>query len=501
VSALQNTDWRAAAARLLLPRGMLVDGKAVQASAGASFTVIGPRDGAAVASLPEGDAGDVDRAVLAARKVFDRGLWRNRKPAERKAVLLRLADSIERERANLALMDSLCMGAPIAMTHDHCVQWAIDSFRWYGEAIDKLYDEVAPTGPGIVAMIRREPVGVVGLVLPWNWPAAMLGWKVPPALASGNSVVLKPDEQSSLSALRIAELALEAGVPPGVFNVVTGGPVVGEAIGRHRDIDAVAFTGSTTVGRRFLGYSGESNGKPVWLELGGKSPNIIFADAPDVDAAAQAAAFAIFMNSGQICAAGSRLLVQNSVLEQVLETVKKTSALFAPEDPLSAATLMGPLAKREQFDRVLGYISTGRQEGAAVACGGRAAKQDSGGYYVEPTIFHGVRNDMRIAREEIFGPVLSVLGFDQEEEAVRIANDSEYGLAGGIWTANLSRAHRVSAALRAGTVSVNVYGSDAPELSVPFGGFKGSGFGRDKSLHALEKYQQLKTVWMAVDSP
>jgi acyl-CoA reductase-like NAD-dependent aldehyde dehydrogenase len=350
-------------------------------------------------------------------------------------------------------------------------------------------------------MIRREPVGVVGLVLPWNWPAGMIGWKVPPALASGNSVVLKPDEQSSLSAVRIAELALEAGVPPGVFNVVTGGAVLGEAIGRHRGIDAIAFTGSTTVGHRFLRYSGESNGKPVWLELGGKSPNIIFADAPDVGAAAQAAAFAIFMNSGQICAAGSRLLVHNSVRDRVLETLKATAVLFAPADPLSATTLMGPLAKREQFDRVLNYIDVGRQEGATVACGGHASKPGSGGYFVEPTIFQGVHNGMRIAREEIFGPVLSVLGFDHEEEAVRIANDSEYGLAAGIWTVNLARAHRVSAALRAGTVSVNVYGSDAPELTVPFGGYKGSGFGRDKSLHALEKYMQLKTIWMAVDSP
>jgi gamma-glutamyl-gamma-aminobutyraldehyde dehydrogenase len=501
MSALQTTDWRAAAAGLELPRGMLVDGKIVQAAAGASFTVIGPRNGVAVTSLPEGGAADLERAVSAARRAFDAGVWRNRKPSERKAVLLRLAELIERHRADLALMDSLCMGAPIAMTHDHCVQWCIDSFRWYGEAIDKLYDEIAPTGPNIVAMIRREPVGVVGLVLPWNWPAGMIGWKVPPALASGNSVVLKPDEQSSLSAVRIAELALEAGLPPGVFNVVTGGPVLGEALGRHRGIDAIAFTGSTTVGHRFLSYSGESNGKPVWLELGGKSPNIIFADAPNVEAAAQAAAFAIFMNSGQVCAAGSRLLVHNSVRDQVLETLKRTSALFAPDDPLSATTLMGPLAKREQFDRVLSYIDIGRKEGATLACGGRASKPDSGGYYVEPTIFHGVGNEMRIAREEIFGPVLSVLGFDQEEEAVHIANDSEYGLAAGIWTSNLSRAHRVSAALHAGTVSVNVYGSDAPELTVPFGGFKGSGFGRDKSLHALEKYMQLKTVWMAVDSP
>jgi acyl-CoA reductase-like NAD-dependent aldehyde dehydrogenase len=497
LSAAQVVDWVTAAAGLQFPRGMLVDGRQLGAGSESSFTVIGPRDGRAIASLPEATNAELDQAVAAARRAFDAGIWRNRRPAERRAVMVKLSGLIDRERATLALLDSLCMGAPITMTHDHCVQWAIDSFRWYGEAIDKVYDEVAPTGPGVVAMIRREPMGVVGLVLPWNWPAGMLGWKVPPALASGNSVVLKPDEQSSLSAIRIAELALEAGIPAGVFNVVTGGARVGEAMGRHRGIDAIAFTGSTSVGARFLRYSGESNAKPVWLELGGKSPNIIFADAPDLAAAAQTAAFAIFMNSGQVCAAGSRLLVQNSVLDEVLQGVTGTASIFAPADPLSATTLMGPLAKREQYDRVLGYIDAGRQAGAKVACGGAATHQETGGFYVQPTIFHGVSNDMRIAREEIFGPVLSVIGFETEEEAVRIANDTEYGLAAGLWTANLARAHRVSSALRCGTVSVNVYGTDAPELTVPFGGYKGSGFGRDKSLHAIDKYVQLKTVWMA----
>ncbi len=498
MSAVPTIDWHARAAGLRLPRGMLIDGKHHEALSGATFPVIGPRDGKLLTELSQGGSEDLDRAVDAARRAFDSGVWRNRKPSERKVVLQKLAQLIDRDRADLALMDSLCMGAPISMTHDHCVQWGIDSFNWYGEAIDKLYDEIAPTGPDIVALVLREPIGVVGLVLPWNWPTGMLGWKVPPALATGNSVVLKPDEQTSLSALRIADLALEAGVPPGVFNVVTGGAQMGEAIGRHPGIDAVAFTGSSAVGSRFLRYSGESNNKPVWLELGGKSPNIIFADAPDIGAAATAAAFAIFMNSGQVCAAGSRLLVHNSVMERVLEGVKAASGLFAAGDPLSAATLMGPIAKLEQFQRVLEYIEIGKGEGARIAIGGKASKPVSGGYYVEPTVFDGVQNQMRIAREEIFGPVLSVIGFDEEDQAIRMANDNEYGLAAGIWTSNLGRAHRVGRALRAGTVSVNVYGSDAPELSVPFGGYKRSGFGRDKSLHAMDKYVQLKTLWMSV---
>jgi acyl-CoA reductase-like NAD-dependent aldehyde dehydrogenase len=498
MSAVQTIDWNARATTQLLPDNMVIDGRQVESLEGRRYRVVGPRNGQLLTELPDASTADLERAVQAARRAFDTGVWRNRKPAERKAVLLKLAALMERDRAQLALMDSLCMGAPIAMTHDHCVQWGIDSFRWYGEAIDKLYDEVAPTGPETVALIVREPMGVVGLVLPWNWPTGMLGWKVPPALASGNSVILKPDEQTSLSALHIAALALEAGVPPGVFNVVTGGASLGEAIGRHRDIDVLAFTGSTAVGAHFMRYSGESNCKPVWLELGGKSPNIIFADAPDLDAAAQAAAFAIFMNCGQVCAAGSRLLVENRVRERILEGIKKISTIFTPGDPLNAATLMGPLAKREQFDRVLNYIDLGKQEGAQLALGGARTHADTGGYYVQPTIFDGVSNTMRIAREEIFGPVLSIIGFDEEADAIRIANDSEYGLAAGVWTGNLSRAHRVGRALRSGTVGINNYGADAPDLTVPFGGYKGSGFGRDKSLHAMDKYVQLKTLWMSI---
>ncbi|HEV7612461.1 MAG TPA: aldehyde dehydrogenase family protein [Steroidobacteraceae bacterium] len=389
-------------------------------------------------------------------------------PTERKKRLRRLAELIDAHRDELALMDSMCMGVPISIATNYCVQWAVNGFEWYGEAIDKIYDEVAPTDKSVVAMITREPVGVVAAVLPWNWPVGLLGWKVPPALAAGNSVVLKPDEQSSLSALRIAELALEAGIPEGVFNVVTGGPRVGEAIGRHLDIDVVGFTGSTEVGKLFLKYSAESNMKQVWTECGGKSPNIVFADAPDLDETARESAMAIFINTGQVCAA----------------------------DPLLADTLLGPIAKAAQLERVLSYIAVGQSEGARLRLGGERINQKSGGFFVEPTVFDTVDNTMRIAQEEIFGPVLSVISFRTTEEAIALANDTSYGLASAIWTRDLSKAHRVSRAIRAGSVSVNCYGADAHDVTVPFGGYKQSGFGRDKSLHALDKYLQLKTTWI-----
>jgi gamma-glutamyl-gamma-aminobutyraldehyde dehydrogenase len=499
MQSVQTIDWAAQAIGVQSHHLMLIDGSPAEAQDGARFTVIGPRDGRVIADLPLAETADLNLAVVAARRAFNAGVWSNRSPTERKAVLLRLADLIERDRAKLALLDTLCMGAPIKMTYEHCVQWGINSFRWYAEALDKTYDEVAPAGPGVLAMVVREPVGVVGLVLPWNWPTGMIGWKVAPALAMGNSVVLKPDEQTSLSALHIAQLALDAGVPSGVFNVVTGGPALGEAIGRHPDIDALAFTGSTAVGARFLCYSGESNSKPVYLECGGKSPNIIFDDAPDVAAAASAAAFAIFMNCGQVCAAGSRLLVHNSIRDRVLDGVETAAAIFAPGDPLTSSTIMGPMAKREQYERVLRYIDDGTAEGAQLKLGGRTSQAVGGGFFLQPTIFECTDHRLRIAREEIFGPVLCVLGFDDEEEALRIANDSSYGLAAAVWTQHFARAHRMSRALRAGSVSVNNYNGDAGDLTVPFGGYKASGYGRDKSLHALDKYVQLKTLWMRFD--
>ena len=489
-------DWHVRARGLNLQTRPFIGGRFDDAPAERAFDCVSPIDGKRIASLAEVGARGVDAAVTAARKAFESGVWADMAPRARKKVMLKLAALVDQHREELALLDTLCMGMPISISNGYCVQWLINSLEWYGEAIDKLYDEVAPTDRSVLALITREPVGVVGAVLPWNWPMGLLGWKVPPALAAGNSVVLKPDEQTSLSALRFAALAQEAGLPEGVLNVVTGGPAVGEAIGRHPDIDVVGFTGSTEVGKLFMKYSAESNMKPVWTECGGKGPNIVFADAPDLAVAAQTAAFMIFLNTGQVCAAASRLIVEESAREQVLEIIKGVGQALAPADPLEAQTMLGPIAKASQLERVLGYIDTGRKEGARLVTGGGRARIESGGFFIEPTVFDGVRNDMRIAQEEIFGPVLSTITFRTPEEAVAIANASTYGLSGAIWTQNLSKAHTLARALRCGSVAVNAYSDDAHDITVPFGGYKQSGFGRDKSLHALDKYTQLKTTWV-----
>ena len=489
-------DWHVRARGLNLQTRPFIGGRFDDAPAERAFDCVSPIDGKRIASLADVGARGVDAAVTAARKAFDSGVWANMAPRARKKVMLKLAALVDAHREELALLDTLCMGMPISISKEYCVQWAVNALEWYGEAIDKLYDEVAPTDRSVLALITREPVGVVGAVLPWNWPMGLLGWKVPPALAAGNSVVLKPDEQTSLSALRFAALAQEAGLPEGVLNVVTGGPAVGEAIGRHPDIDVVGFTGSTEVGKLFMKYSAESNMKPIWTECGGKGPNIVFADAPDLAVAAQTAAFMIFLNTGQVCAAASRLIVEESARDQVLEIVKAVGQQLAPADPLEAQTMLGPIAKASQLERVLGYIDAGRKEGARVVVGGNRTRIESGGYFIEPTVFDGVRNDMRIAQEEIFGPVLSTITFRTPEEAIAIANASPYGLSGAIWTQNLGKAHTLARALRCGSVAVNAYADDAHDITVPFGGYKQSGFGRDKSLHALDKYTQLKTTWV-----
>jgi gamma-glutamyl-gamma-aminobutyraldehyde dehydrogenase len=437
----------------------------------------------------------VDLAVAAARRAFDHGPWPRWTPAKRGRLLRRLAEVVEAHRAELALLVSLEMGKPITDAHDVELRATINTFRWYGELADKLAGEIPDTPDDALALVTREPVGVVGAVVPWNFPLTMAAWKVAPALAAGCTVVLKPAEQSPLSALRLAELGTEAGLPPGVFNVVVGhGALAGRALGLHPDVDALAFTGSTAIGRHFLHYAADSNLKRVWLELGGKSPNIVLPDAPDLDTAAATAAWGIFFNQGEMCTAPSRLLVHSAVANRVVDAVVEYARDLRVGDPLDPATQMGPLVSPAHLARVVDLIATGRSEGARLRCGGERAQPLADGYFLEPTVFDRVTPDMRVAREEIFGPVLSVLTFDTVEEAVALANDSEYGLAAGVWTSDVSTAHRLSRALRAGTVWVNCY--EEGDLTVPFGGVRQSGHGRDKSVHALDKYTDLKTTWI-----
>jgi 4-guanidinobutyraldehyde dehydrogenase / NAD-dependent aldehyde dehydrogenase len=468
-----------------------IDGRFVPAVSGKTFDSVSPIDGRVLAHVAECDAADVDIAVTKARKAFDSGVWRNLPPARRKAIMLRLADLIEKNAEELALLDVLDMGKPIkdAMAID--LPAAITCFRWYAEAIDKIYDEICPSDPGRIVLVTREPLGVVACVVPWNFPLMMMAWKVAPALITGNSIILKPAEQSPLSALRIAELAAEAGIPEGVFNVLPGyGPTAGQALGRHPDVDCIAFTGSTEVGKLFMKYAAESNMKSVNLECGGKSPHIIMSDAKDLNAASTAAAWAVFLNQGQACNAGTRLLVEASVKDQVLDKIVSIGQSITVGDPLDPKTQMGAVVDRTQLDRILGYVADGKSAGAKLVMGGEELKPKSGGCYIGPTVFDGVSNGMRIAQEEIFGPVISTIAFKDTDEAVRIANDTVYGLYAAVWTRDINTAFRVIKGVRAGAVNVNTYSGG--DITTPFGGFKQSGHGRDKSLHALEKYTALK---------
>lgn len=489
-----HQDWKDRAAALKPQGRAFIDGRFVDAASGRTFDCVNPATGAVLAEVAEGDAADIDLAVTAARRAFDDGRWSRKAPAERKAVLLRLAGLIRDNLHEMALLDSLDMGKLVmdAVTVD--APGSAHFFQWHAEAIDKIYDEVAPTGAGDLALVRRVPLGVVGAVVPWNFPLDMATWKASAALAAGNSVVLKPAEQSPLSALRLAELAREAGVPDGVFNVVPGfGHTAGKALGLHMDVDCLAFTGSTAVGKLFMQYSGQSNLKQVWPETGGKSPNLIFADCEDLDAAADMAAFGIFFNQGQVCSANSRLYVERSIRDALLERLVARAEASQPGDPLDPASKMGAIVNEKQTGSIMRFIEGGRQT-ASLVTGGERVQVDGRGCFVQPTIFADVAQDDPLAREEIFGPVLSVIAFDSEDEAVSMANDSIYGLAASVWTGSLSRACRVSDRLHVGTVSVNTV--DALSAQTPFGGMKQSGFGRDLSLHSLEKYTALKTVWM-----
>lgn len=456
--------------------------------------IITPRDGSVVAEIPWSDEADADAAVAAARLAFDEGPWPRMPARERGEVLLRFADLVERHRDEIARLVTLEMGKPITVADGIELRALIRCLRFYGGLADKTAGEAPTTVEGELALVTREPAGVVAAVVPWNFPLTIGGWKLAPALAVGCTVVLKTAEQSPLSMRRVASLGEEAGLPPGVFTVLSGdGAIVGRRLGEHPDVDVLTFTGSTDVGRHFLRYAADSNVKRVHLELGGKSPNIIFPDAPDLKAAADAAAWAVFFNSGQMCTAGSRVVVHRDVADEVVDRIVESAAGWQPDDPLLPSTRMGPMVDERSLRRVLGQLRHGVDQGAEVRLGGARVRED--GPYLEPTVVTGAARDNILVRQELFGPVLAVQVFDDEEEALRIAHDTDFGLAAAVWTADLGRAHRMSRRLRAGTVWVNCY--EEGDMTVPFGGVKLSGSGRDKSVHALDQYTDLKTTWIA----
>ena len=491
------SKWHERALALKMDGRAFINGERVWASGGNRFDSMSPVDGRKLAEVARCDGADVDAAVVAARAAFEDRRWAGLPPAQRKRTMIKFADLVVAHGDELALLETLDMGKPIKYSKSVDVNATANCLRWYGEAVDKVYDEIAPTPESALALITREAVGVVAAIVPWNYPMIMASWKIAPALAVGNSVILKPSEKSPLTALRLAELALEAGIPPGVFNVLPGyGHEAGSALGLHMDIDCIGFTGSTRVGKQILQYAGQSNLKRAWTELGGKSANIVCADCPDLDAAVAAAIGSIYFNQGESCNAPSRLFVEASIKDRFLEKALAMVPNFLPGDPLDESTVMGAIVDSIQLKTVLGFIESGREEGAQLVAGGAQLRTESGGYYVAPTVFDKVHGGMRIAREEIFGPVLSVLSFQHIDEAIREANATPYGLQAAVWSADIGKAHRTARALRAGTVHVNQYDED--DITVPFGGYKQSGNGRDKSLHAFDKYTELKTTWIRV---
>ena len=479
------------------PQSHFVAGRFAPSRDGRTMESVSPIDGRVLASLADGGPDDVDAAVAAARAAYEKGVWSRRAPAQRKKTLLAFADLIDKHALELAVLGSRDNGTEIGMALKAEPMSAATTLRWYAEAIDKLYGEIAPTGPETLALVHREPLGVIGAMVPWNFPLMIGAWKIAPALAAGNSVVVKPSEIASLTLLRLAELGAEAGLPEGVLNVVTGqGAGAGAALAAHMDVDALVFTGSGPTARKLLEASARSNLKRVHLELGGKSPNIVFSDAPDLKTAAKVSAQGIFRNAGQVCVAGSRLLVQRSIYQDFITEVARFASAMKVGDPLSIQTEIGAVASEAQLKRNLDFVAGAETEGARLVCGGARILAETGGSYMAPTLFADVAPSARLFQEEVFGPVLAVTPFDDDDDAIRLANATPYGLASAVWTSNLSRAHKMVRAIRAGVVHVNTYGG--ADVTAPLGGFGQSGYGRDKSLHAFDAYTDLKTAWIAL---
>lgn len=477
------------------PQQLLIDGQMRDSATGAVDDVISPLDGTVLTTTASGTKEDTERAIVAARRAFEDKRWRGMPPMARKKIMLRWADLMEAEMLDLAVLGVRNNGTEIGMALKAEPGSAIATIRFYAEAIDKLNGEIAPTSDDVLGLVHREPVGVVAAIIPWNFPLMIGAWKLGPAIAAGNSVVLKPSETASLTLIRMAQLALEAGVPPGVLNVVTGeGKVVGEALSHSMDVDVIVFTGSGATGRRLLQASAASNLKRCYLELGGKSANVVFADTKNLSQAAAVSAAGIFRNAGQVCVAGSRLLVEGSIHDDFVAELAKSAAAMRVGDPLDLATQAGAVNNAAQLAQNLSFVETALAEGGTLYQGGRRILEDTGGFFMEPTVITDVAETHTIAQQEVFGPVLAVTPFDTDEEAIRLANGTDYGLAGGVWTSDLSRAHRMVREMHTGVVHVNTYGG--PDVTVPLGGVKQSGNGHDKSLHAFDKFMDLKTAWI-----
>jgi gamma-glutamyl-gamma-aminobutyraldehyde dehydrogenase len=492
---LTEAEYEAMASSIDIPSNSFIDGKFMSAKSGETILTVNPATSKVITEIAACQVEDVDYAVAKARKAFDRGVWSKMHPSDRKHVMIQLVKLMKRHRHELAVLESIDSGKPIFDCETIDVPESMHVIAWHAEAIDKLYDQVTPSGDDALGMIVREPFGVVAGVLPWNFPLMMAAWKIGPALASGNSVIIKPAQTTSLSVLKLVELSIEAGIPPGVLSVVTGkGSLAGEALGMHPDINAISFTGSTEIGKRFLEYSARSNLKRILLELGGKNPCVVLDDAENLDYVAEQVVNAVFWNMGQNCSSNSRLIVQKGVKDELLEKVIEKTADWRTGYPLNPANRLGAMNSKAHYNSVLKYIEIGKKEGAEIVAGGNSIEIGQG-IYIEPTIFDGVDRNMRIAREEIFGPVLSVIEVNNAAEAISVANDTEYGLQASLFTSNVKQAHRLARELQAGTVTVNCYGEG--DLTTPFGGYKQSGmFGRDKSLIANNQYCEIKTIWI-----